>query len=93
MGASPISTGALRITWTDRGIRLALWAALLLAIAAAFVAGTGYLYVPLESALPGPSTPGVGRPPHHVVALMSRCVDVGASARKPRRAQALLMEE
>jgi len=44
----------LRITWTDRGIRLAIWAGLLLAIAAAFVTGTGYVYAPLESALPAP---------------------------------------
>lgn len=53
MGDSPISTGALRIAWTDRGIRLAITAAVLLAIAAAFAAGTGYVYEPLESALPG----------------------------------------
>jgi L,D-transpeptidase YbiS len=44
----------LRITWTDRGIKLAIWAALLLAIAAAFATGTGYLYVPVEAALPAP---------------------------------------
>ena len=54
MGDSPISTGALRITWTDRGIKLTIWAALLLAIAAAFATGTGYLYVPVEAALPAP---------------------------------------
>lgn len=52
MGDSPISTGALRIAWTDRGIKLAITAALLLVIAVAFAAGTGYVYEPLESALP-----------------------------------------